>query len=218
MPISKETKDIMYNRDTRDTIVMNDAGANNGRVKGSANKPLFYQKMHSKDGKITPMHPHIGNISDRIVTTSQRISRFTGYPSLSEQAETQSHNNGYVLTSPGYWYDGQQLPNLPVVSSIRPARDSGATHSGDISRVASDTVSALSHSKPFHMTNLAPTTVRRTVETPVSNEPAIIQRQEENSNNQDTIPNIRVLADKVYALLRQELKIERERERHQRLR
>jgi hypothetical protein len=218
MPIAKETKNITYNRDTHDTIATNDAGTDNGRVKASANKLLFCRKTHSKDGQTTPMHPYIGNISDRIVTTSQRISRFTGYASLSEQAETQSHNNGYVSSSPGYWYDGQQLLNLPVVSSIRPAGDSGVTHSGDVSRVASDTVSALSHSKPFHMPEPVPTMVRRTVETSVSDQPSIIHRQVENNNNQDVTPNIRVLADKVYALLRQELKIERERDRHQRLR
>jgi hypothetical protein len=120
--------------------------------------------------------------------------------------------------SPDYFRTGQQSLNLPVASTMRTKADPGIDRSDDLLRAVSDTIPEMTQPKSYTTPDMALIPVARKAEPSSIDQTTVNQPQNNNKNDQAVATNIRAIADQVYVLLRRELKVERERERHRLLR
>ena len=214
MPLLRETDGIPYERDTRGTVAPDGAVDDGGLTHISAGKQTVHDAAPSRDSRSVPLQSRTGSIADRIVTASRRISRTAGAAPVLGQSGIQSPDSGFLSLAADYQPAGRQLLELPVVSAARPAEDAAGIPAGEIARAAAG--SGFSSAQPGTGAGQSSTMVRRTIGTPISTGATIVEQQADDS--EESAPDIRVLAEKVFALLKRELKIERERDRHQRLR
>jgi hypothetical protein len=221
IPLPEVNNNIFFDRDTNGTIAPNYMATDNSRQITSTGNTLLYRKIQIPDKRTVPVHTHTGNISDAIAEKVQRISGITGYAPGTERTQTQLQDSNSVAVPLDFYRNtGQQLLDLPVASSPKPVESSNVTHSGEISRAVAGTAPELPYSHIFNTSEPGKGQVARMIEAPVPVQAEVIQRAEEPGESRETSPDIdiRVLADKVYTILRRDLKIERERNRHQRLR
>jgi hypothetical protein len=123
-----------------------------------------------------------------------------------------------IMSSPGHKYTEQKSLNLPLVSTTQPRTDQVANRSEEIFRNASETPPGLTRSPSYSAADLALLQTARVVKPALVNEAIVNQPQFEKKNNKETAQDIRIIAEKVYAILKHELKVERARERHHLLR
>ena len=214
MPLLRETDGIPYERDTRGTVAPDGAVDDGGLTHISAGKQTVHDAAPSRDSRSVPLQSRTGSIADRIVTASRRISRTAGAAPVLGQSGMRSPDSGFLSLAADYQPAGRQLLELPVVSAARPAEDAAGIPAGEIARAAAG--SGFSSAQPGTGAGQSSTMVRRMIGTPISAGATIVEQQADDS--EESAPDIRVLAEKVFALLKRELKIERERDRHQRLR
>ena len=220
MHIPEDTNKSIYDHEKTNIVAPKQDRIDEGPVKINLSTQLSNLRTHVADIPNIRTYPSIGTISSQIAPISQRILKTTGYMSSSETNENDVvlQDTGNILASPSYRHTSQQLQNLPVVSPARPKTDPWPAHPEELFRTMSDTLPDMTRPKSYTTPNLALVPTVMTAERASADQTIVNRQQIENTNDQVAAPNIRIIADKVYALLRQELKIERERERHRLLR
>jgi hypothetical protein len=214
----ENTNTYIYEHDETNMIISQQDRIDEGPVKINMSNPLLL-RPHIPDLNLRT-HPSIGNTSSRIAPISQRVLR-----SKINKPSSETNEKGFdirdtenVSSYLGYWQSNQQSLNLPVVSTLLPKVDPGLDHSEDLYRTVSEKLPEMTRPRAYTAPDLALVPAARAAEPASAGQTIINQQQIENRNDQAAAPNIRIIADQVYALLRRELKIERERERHRLLR
>jgi hypothetical protein len=108
--------------------------------------------------------------------------------------------------------------NLQVISSVRPDKPVEFSPSSGLLRDLSDGPGGIMRSPPFNESSLSPVPANIISGSPSRNHTGVSRQPDSKRNSREVEPDIRVIAEKVFSMLKSELKIERERERHRFLR
>jgi hypothetical protein len=211
---------IVYDREALDTVDYKGAGVGKNSIIKNQDNSLTGLETHVPDRPSKRLYPVIGNIPKLYTLASRPVFRASKHMPLSVNNESSVvlPDAEKIMSSPGHKYTEQKSLNLPLVSTTQPRTDQVANRSEEIFRNASETPPGLTRSPSYSAADLALLQTARVVKPALVNEAIVNQPQFEKKNNKETAQDIRIIAEKVYAILKHELKVERARERHHLLR
>ncbi len=201
--------DISQKSDTLYPISLEHGSIGRSSMKVRVNKPLLYREPLSFVSPPVP-EPPVPEIADHAMTLPyQQLFRARAYAPLSDRGESYRFlkNQEYVTSSPGYKYTGQPRLNLSAVPSIQPEADLSQPGAQELFTNIYNTTPAYSRNQNAPELALAP--VRRAMETP--SQPTLQEKQGEGGSEKVVEPDIDMIAQNVYRVLRRRLVRERER-------
>ena len=175
-------------------------------------------KEHSVENQAPLTLPFIERITDRAGQVTPHILRSAVKLPFTETGEIEPVDDGYTIPPALQQRNRQQTMNLPVAAPIRTQSHIENARSDEISRSISDVYREPARPAASIAGDLTLVPVARVAEATSPEPTGGLQRVAEEASEEEPMPDIRMIADRVYALLKHDLKIERERERHRLLR
>jgi hypothetical protein len=217
-PPRREENKTTYHSETPGNFTHNGTGAEQGPFKRKASNASSGLETQATDSLLTEAYPNIGNISSLPTSTHQLALKSRPLIAAGENSADMPGTES-IFSPPHYQYTRRKLLDLPVVTAAQLQPEPGAVPAGELFRSSNRTPPELARSLSYSAPGPASVPVTRVVGEPSPpSRTGANQQSTEKKNAQVTAPDIRAIAEKVYAILRQELKIERERGRHRRLR